>query len=65
MGAAETTPVSVQLPSQNADPNSVTVSGYSAGCHMADKMMMMYSGSIKGMACYAGWPYGTDLATEA
>ena len=61
MGATESTEPGVQLPFQNADPNSVTISGYSAGCNMADRMMKIHSASIQGMACYAGWPYGATL----
>ena len=52
----------------SADPNSVTVSGHSAGCFMADEMMMVHSESIKGAGLFQCWPYGVlsrpDLVNE-
>ena len=45
----------------NADPGSVTVSGYSAGCYMAHRLQIIHSSQIKGAALYSCWPYGTTL----
>ena len=45
----------------NADPGSITVSGYAAGCHMAHRLQIIHSSQIKGAALYSCWPYGTTL----
>lgn len=59
----------IKLPYMNADPNSITVSGHSAGCLMSELMMMVHSESIKGAGLYQCMPYGikfddTELFAE-
>lgn len=51
----------ISLPYMNADANSVTVSGHSAGCHMSERMLMIHSSTIKGAGLFACWPYGVDF----
>ena len=41
----------------NANPDTVTVSGFSAGCFMAHRMSVIYSESIQGASLFACWPY--------
>ena len=48
----------ITLPYMNADANSVTVSGHSAGCYMSDQMMMIHSATIKGAGLFQCWPFG-------
>ena len=45
----------------NADFNTVTVSGHSAGCQWSETMQLVYSGTIRGAALMQCGPYGTDL----
>jgi poly(3-hydroxybutyrate) depolymerase len=45
------------LPSFNADPNQVTVSGISSGAAMAVQAHVAYSGTFKGAAVFAGPAY--------
>lgn len=45
------------LPSYNADPNQVTVSGISSGGAMAVQAHVAYSGTFKGAAVFAGAAY--------
>ena len=45
------------LPHLNANPNTVTVSGFSAGCYMSHKLSIIYSETIKGAGMFACWPY--------
>ena len=40
------------LPYMNADANSVTISGHSAGCYMSDQMQIVHSETIKGAALF-------------
>ena len=52
-GSVDPTPYSdFKLPFMMADPDSVTVSGHSAGCYMSDQMMIVNSASIKGAGLY-------------
>ena len=44
-----------------ADAESVTVSGYSAGCYMAHRLQIIHSSKIKGASLFSCWPYGTTL----
>ena len=48
----------ITLPYMNADANSVTISGHSAGCYMAHKMNIVNSATIKGAGLFQCWPYG-------
>lgn len=45
------------LPKLNIDPNSITVSGISAGCFFAVQTHFAFSSIIKGIGCIAGGPY--------
>lgn len=58
MGSAES------LPYLNADPNTITVSGYSAGCFMAHELSIIYSDEIQGAVLACCWNY-LDKATLA
>ena len=48
----------IKLPYMEADPNSVTVSGFGAGCSMSELMMIAHSESIKGAGLFQCIPYG-------
>ena len=49
----------------NADANSVTISGHSAGCYMTDQMMIVHSESIKGAGLFQCWPFGMlDMTSD-
>ena len=50
------------LPYMNADRTTVTVSGHSAGCYMAERMMVINSATIKGAGLFTCWPYGIPYA---
>ena len=52
------------LPYLNANPNTVTVSGHSAGCFMSHIMSIIHSEDIKGAGLFACWPYGTQISSE-
>ena len=58
MGAAPAWGNGHELPYMNADSTSVTVSGHSAGCYMAERMMIINSATIKGAGLFGCWPYG-------
>ena len=45
------------LPHLNAFADTVTVSGFSAGCYMSHKLSIIYSETIKGAGMFACWPY--------
>ena len=47
-----------------ADPNSVTVSGHSAGCYMSERMMIAHSDSVKGAGLFQCWPYGIHYVDD-
>jgi poly(3-hydroxybutyrate) depolymerase len=49
--------LAASLPSFNADPNQVTVSGISSGGAMAVQAHVAYSGTFKGAAVFAGPAY--------
>lgn len=58
-----------KIPTLNADPDSITVSGISAGAFMAVQLGVAYSSQIKGVAAVAGGIYGcaegnVDTATN-
>ena len=54
------------LPSLGADPNSVTVSGFSYGSTMAGDLHVIFSETIKGSGNIAGTPYfGKQSGTDA
>ena len=46
------------LPYLNANPNTVTFSGFSAGCFMSHQMSMIYSDEIQGAVLACCWPLG-------
>ena len=48
----------ITLPFMNADPNTITVSGMSAGCYMSELMTFIHSSTIKGSALFQCFPYG-------
>ena len=50
----------IELPYMNADADSVTVSGFGAGCAMAELMMIVHSESIKGAGLFQCIPYGVE-----
>ena len=50
----------VTLPHMSADPASITISGHSGGCYMAERMMIIHSSTIKGAGLFSCWPYGVD-----
>ena len=52
---------SASLPYMNANPDTITMSGNSAGCFMAHQMQIIHSETIKGVALYACWPYATSI----
>ena len=54
-------PYSEPLPYLNADPDTITMSGNSAGCFMAHQMSIIHSTTVKGVGLFACWPYGTDI----
>ena len=56
--------MTIVLPFMRADPNSVTVSGYSAGCYMAELMQIIHSDTIKGAGLFQCHPYGIAWYTE-
>ena len=41
----------------NAFADTVTVSGFSAGCYMSHKLSIIYSETIKGAGLFSCWPY--------
>jgi poly(3-hydroxybutyrate) depolymerase len=45
------------LPGFGADPNSITISGFSGGGFMADQMKVIFSDTFKGAGLLAGGPY--------
>ena len=47
------------LPGFGAEPNSVTISGFSGGSKMAGMMTVIYSETFKGSGLLAGGPYKT------
>ncbi len=55
--AASAAASAASLPSFNADPNQVTVSGVSSGGAMAVQAHVAYSGTFKGAAVFAGPAY--------
>ena len=52
------------LPALGADPDNVTVSGFSSGASLAGTMHMIYSNTIKGSGQIAGTPYGFSTTTR-
>ena len=46
------------LPSLDGNPNTVTISGFSAGAFMATQMHVINSQTIKGAGIVGGGPYG-------
>ena len=47
-----------------ADPDSITISGHSAGCYMSERMMIIHSDNIKGAGLFQCWSYGTDFVDQ-
>ena len=45
------------LPGFEADPNFVTISGFSGGAFMADQLKIIYSETFKGAGLLSGGPY--------
>jgi len=58
MGSSDSAP---SLPFMNADPDTVTVSGYSAGGYMSHRHLIINSDVIQGAASFHGMPYGMTL----
>ena len=54
----------ITLPFMSADPNSITVSGFSAGCFMSEKLTYIHSSTIKGAALFECLPYGVMYVSE-
>ena len=52
------------LPYLDANEHTVTVSGFEAGCSMAHRFSVIYSGEVAGAAFFNCWPYGVDYSTE-
>ena len=50
-----------KLPYMDANPDTITMSGNSAGCFMAHRMSIIHSETIKGVGLFACWPYGTSI----
>ena len=48
----------IKLPYMDADADSVTVSGFGAGCTMSELMMIVHSESIRGAGLFQCIPYG-------
>ena len=46
------------LPYLNAEANTVTFSGFSAGCFMSHQMSIIYPDEIAGVGLFCCWPYG-------
>ena len=44
-----------------ANPNTVTVSGYSLGGYMAQDLAIIYSEKIKGVGTVGAGPYNNEL----
>ena len=51
------------LPSLDGNPNTVTVSGFSAGAFMAMQMHVINSHTIKGAGIVGGGPFGIPQET--
>lgn len=49
-----------ELPSLNADPNFVTMSGHSGGAYQAN-IMSIINENIKGVGLFNGGPYGSSV----
>ena len=62
MGASPSWGNGNPLPYMNADSATVTVSGHSAGCYMAERMMITNSETIKGAGLFTCWPFGIPYA---
>ena len=52
---------SIDLPHLNAEPDTVTISGGSAGCYMAHRLSIINSDAIKGAGLFFCWAFDTDL----
>lgn len=52
-----------KLPSLSGNPDTITVSGFSAGSFMAMQMHVIYSDTIKGAGLVGGGPFGVPLKT--
>ena len=46
------------LPPMGADPNTITISGFSSGAFMSTNLNVIYSSFIKGAGLVSGGPYG-------
>lgn len=46
-----------KLPGFGADPNTITISGFSGGAFAADQLKVIYSETFKGAGLLAGGPY--------
>jgi len=49
------------LPSLNADPDSVTFSGFSGGSFMSALVGTANSDTVKGVGLFSGGPYGSTI----
>ena len=50
-----------KLPQLHLNPNTVTISGFSAGAFMASQLHFIYSGVIKGAGLVSGGPFSYFL----
>ena len=51
------------LPALEANPNSLSISGFSAGAFMTNQMHVAFSDTFKGAGMVAGGPYEVILST--
>ena len=47
----------ITLPYMSANPDTITISGMSAGCYMSERMTYIHSDTIKGSALFECMPY--------
>ena len=51
----------MRMPPLGGDPDTITLSGMSAGSYMSNTLHLIMSDTIKGVGLYEGGPYGTNL----
>ena len=54
----------ITLPYMSANPDTITVSGMSAGCYMSELLTFIHSDTIKGSALFQCFSYGILYYTE-
>lgn len=50
-----------RLPALNADPDTITVSGFSGGAVIANAFHVAYSETVKGAAIFSGTAFGDSI----